>query len=107
MVSRDPPTVTVRTIQELGDKARRSARRGKSGGRHQPKKGGRFSKVIVVEGRRRDGGRGLEPGAGRAKTTGGSPGLEPGADQAKTTVGASQAKATFTGQAKTFGRNPG
>ena len=65
--------------KELGDKdtgdsslAMRRARRGKSGGRHRPKTAGRYGKVLVVGGWRRDGEKGREPGAGRAKTTGGS-----------------------------------
>ena len=59
---------------EVGDSAvaRRSARRGKSGARHRPKMAGRYGKVLVVGGCRRDGEKGREPGAGRAKTTGGS-----------------------------------
>ena len=76
---RGKSAANLEPIQELGDKAMagRSARRGKSGGRHQPKTGGRHSKVIGVGDGRGAPRRGLGPGDGRAKTT--------GAGQAKTT----------------------
>ena len=57
---------------ELGDEemAKRSERRGEAGGGHRRKAGGRHSKVMVMGGGRRAGGRYMEPGAARAKTTG-------------------------------------